>query len=160
MDIHHSTWERWVLILISFLLVFLISTSVSSRMQVQGQVPTETIELDVYLPILLNDPTPTPDPVMHISGRVTKADGSGLANVEIYAGMFCRPPDDVSQAVFVAKTGPDGYYQGEINCPFDHDETFYVTARLTGYVFAPELSCWRTYGACPSHIADFSGITK
>jgi hypothetical protein len=121
-----------------------------------GWAAVETLEPEVYLPILLLNPTSTPIPVMNLSGRVTKADGSGMANVEIYAGMFCWP--DPNPQILVAKTGSDGFFQGEINCPFDHDETFYVTARLSGYAFTPELSCWRTYGYCPSHQVDFTEV--
>lgn len=153
---------RWGFPLIGLVPVVLSLFVALSRMMAQGQEPTGTVEPEVFLPIMLKELTPTPspspqpEPVIRISGRVTKADGSGFADVEIYAGMFCyigSQPD-----VFVAKTGADGYYEGTLACPFGHDETYHVNAVYPGRVFRTENPCWRDYGYCMSKTANFTEV--
>jgi len=106
----------------------------------------------VYLPVVIGGATSTPEPQIHIYGRVSMEDGTGMADVGIYAGVTCMPGLAGS---LVATTDQEGYYEGETDCPFGHDETMRVFAVLEGYTFVPELDCWRTYGYCPGRQTDF-----
>jgi hypothetical protein len=106
----------------------------------------------VYLPIVIREATSTPEPQIHVYGRVSMEDGTGMADVGIYVGVVCIPGLAGS---LVATTDQEGYYEGETDCPFGHDETMRVFAVLEGYTFVPELDCWRTYGYCPGKQTDF-----
>ena len=85
---------------------------------------------------------------------MTLQDGTGLADVGVYYGATCAP---TCYGPLVTTTNDDGYYEADVNCPFDHDETMHVCVILEGYTFTPEVSCWRTYGYCPDKETDFVG---
>ena len=97
-----------------------------------------------YLPVV-NHP-----PRMHIWGRVTLADGTGLANIEIMSGVVYW-----YTAPVVAQTDANGYYDALIECPYDHDETMGVCPVSEYYTFEPPAASWRSYGECPGTQADF-----
>jgi hypothetical protein len=90
--------------------------------------------------------------VIHIWGRVAQEDGTGVGEVDIYVGLFCRPEPF---GRLVTTTTPDGEYEVDIGCPLGHDETLRVYPERDGYGFLPTFDCWRTYGYCPGKETDF-----
>ncbi len=107
---------------------------------------------DVCLPLVMKNWTYTP--MIHISGRVTLENGTGLANVGIYHGVTHL---SVCTGSLVTTTDENGYYQVDIKCPVGQDETLRVCPLLEGYTFVPEVDHWRTYGQCPDKETDFIG---
>jgi hypothetical protein len=64
-------------------LLGLVLFSAASMRQGEGRAAEVTLTPEVYLPFAFFDPTSTPAPVIHLSGRVTRADGSGFEGVEV-----------------------------------------------------------------------------
>ena len=121
-------------------------------------VAKQDMDWILYLPMIINsEPPPDESYTIHIWGRVTLADGTGLANIDICSGVTywssCHEP-------IVTRTDWDGYYDALIPCPFDHDETMSLCPKSETYAFTPEVKALRTYGSCPDLHADFVGTPK
>ena len=132
--------------------LLLVASGAVSADRDLGWLSDFTPTVFAYLPVVARETTGTLEPRIHIRGRVAMEDGTGVADVGIYVGVTCM--SDLG-GWLVTTTDQEGYYEGEINCPFDHDETLRVFAALEGYAFVPEFDCWRTYGYCRDNETDF-----
>jgi hypothetical protein len=150
--------RKWLALSIAFLLLTGLG---SLQVKFSGQNISKAAPIliqsgDTYLPIIANQPTPEPSPTPptnHIYGRVTDANGNGLAGVPVTYGLFCSPREHLTTVYSDA----DGYYDLYGYCPYDHDETMGYYALKSGYKFTPDLVCFRTWGYCTTRVTNFVG---
>jgi hypothetical protein len=109
-----------------------------------------------YLPLILNAYIKIPTTI-HITGRVTLKDGTGVPNIEILSRTIIVSG---CSGEVVAITDIEGDYDTYISCPYDHDESMMVCPLSKDFTFEPVSHSWRTYGYCREQHANFIAFSR